>query len=68
MPADEVLFDEVVLLGPTERRLEPSAFFALPLAQRLRHVIARSAVFLRHGEEVDPQVALARVRALRAAS
>jgi hypothetical protein len=52
----------------TERRLSPSEFFALPLALRLRHVIARTAVFLRGGVEIDAQAALAHMRTLRAAS
>jgi hypothetical protein len=66
--AEELPFDEVVILGPSERRLSPHEFFAMSLPLRLRHVIARTAVFLRGGETVDPQIALAQRRTQRAAS
>ena len=57
--ASEMPFDEVIIVGPPERRLAPREFFALPLALRLRHVIAHTATFLREGASVDPQIALA---------
>lgn len=64
----ELPFDQVVLLLPTERSVTAAEFFALPLAIRLRHVIAKSARFLRDGELVDPQAALAQMRVVRLAS
>lgn len=67
-PEGRLPFDEVLLVGPPERRIPPSEFFALPMGLRLRHVISRSALFFSHGEPVDAQQALAQVRALRLAS
>jgi hypothetical protein len=55
-------FDEVRILVPPPQTLSPSQFFELPLAKRVRYVIAKTAVFLRDGVEVDPQHALAQRR------
>jgi serine/threonine-protein kinase len=56
-------FDEVVLSeNGRQQRVTAQAFFSLPLSVRIRHVIARTAVFLKQGREVDRQEALARMR------
>jgi hypothetical protein len=55
-------FDEVRILTPPPQTMTPSEFFALPLAKRVRYVIAKSAVFLSGGIEIDPQHALAQRR------
>ena len=55
-------FDEVHILTPPPQTLSAAQFFELPLAKRVRHVITKSAVFLRQGIEVDPQQALAQRR------
>lgn len=61
-------FDEVrITAPPAVQTLTPAEFFALPLAKRLRYVIAKTAVFLCGGVEVDPGDALAQVRVDRAA-
>jgi serine/threonine protein kinase len=66
-PADgEMPFDEVILGGPDGRRLPARAFFDLPLSERIRHVIARTVVFLSRGVEVDRGEALAKMRERRA--
>jgi hypothetical protein len=64
----ELPFDEVRLLAPPpERRIDAAAFFTLPLAQRLRHVLAKTAIFLKGGAEVDARLALAEIRSTRLA-
>lgn len=72
MPAEllaiELPFDEVrLLVPPPERVVDAAAFFALPLAQRLRHVLAKSAIFLKGGAEIDARLALAEIRSTRVA-
>lgn len=59
---DSYPFDEVRLLTPPPATMTASEFFALPLQKRVRYVIAKSAVFLRGGVEIDPQQALAQRR------
>jgi len=60
-------FDVVVIdSGGRRRTLSHGEFFALPLSDRIRHVIERSATFFKEGREVDRQAALARLRTLRA--
>lgn len=63
-------FDEVrIFAAPASpQTLTPAEFFALPLAKRVRYVIAKTAVFLCGGVEVDPNTALAQLRADRVAS
>jgi eukaryotic-like serine/threonine-protein kinase len=65
-PEAEMPFDEVILGGVDGRRLPARAFFELPLSERIRHVIARSVVFLSRGVEVDRAQALAKMRERRA--
>lgn len=56
-------FDEVrILASPTLATMTPAEFFALPLAKRVRYVIAKTVVFLCGGVEVDPGTALAQLR------
>jgi serine/threonine protein kinase len=59
-------FDEVILGGVDGRRLPARTFFDLPLSERIRHVIARTVVFLNHGVEIDRAQALAKMRERRA--
>jgi eukaryotic-like serine/threonine-protein kinase len=66
LPDGEMPFDEVILGGPDAARLPARAFFDLPLSDRIRHVIARTVVFLRQGVEVDRGEALAKMRERRA--
>ena len=61
-------FDEVHILAPPPHTMSPAEFFALPLAKRVRHVLTKTAVFLRGGEVVDAADALAQLRADRVAS
>lgn len=63
-PFDLVLLETAGL----RRRLTPNEFFALPLSERIRHVIERTATFMKDGREVDRQTALSRLRVQRAAS
>ena len=61
------VFDVVVLeSGGRRQTLNASEFFGLPLSERIRHVIERTATFLKDGCEIDRQTALARLRAIRA--
>jgi hypothetical protein len=60
-------FDEVRIVDVPPVSLSPGEFFALPLAKRLRYVIAKTAVFLLGGVEVDASTVLAQVRSDRAA-
>jgi hypothetical protein len=60
-------FDRVLLLR--NEKWEPvsiDVFFALPLSQRIRHVIERTVAFQLRGSEVDQKEALAALRRLRA--
>jgi len=61
-------FDEVRIVAPPPETMTPAEFFALPLAKRVRHVLTKTAVFLRGGEVVDAADALAQLRADRVAS
>lgn len=67
-PSDSgAVFDVVVIdAGGRRRTLSPGEFFALPLSDRVRHVIERTATFYKEGREVDRQAALSRLRTLRA--
>jgi hypothetical protein len=69
LASDALPFDDVhVSDARGERVLTAKEFFQLPLSQRLRHVIAKTATFMRDGEVVDAQTALAQRRADRIAS
>jgi hypothetical protein len=62
-------FDSVAIRDARgARTLTAAEFFLMPLSQRLRHVIAKTATFLRDGAEVDAQTALAQRRVDRIAS
>jgi hypothetical protein len=61
-------FDEVRIADVPPITMTASEFFALPLAKRVRYVIAKSAVFFAAGVEVDAADALAQLRTARAAS
>lgn len=61
-------FDEVRIADVPPVSMSPSEFFALPLAKRVRYVVAKSAVFFSAGVEVDAADALAQLRVARAAS
>lgn len=66
---DALPFDEVRVSDASgSRTLTAAEFFRLPLSQRLRHVIAKTATFVCDGAEVDPQIALAQRRVDRIAS
>jgi hypothetical protein len=59
-------FDAVVVMeGSTTRRLSPAEFFALPLAERIQHVVQQRASFFASGEPVDAKAALAEIRRRR---
>ncbi|MGZ5970884.1 MAG: hypothetical protein ACXWP4_24600 [Polyangiales bacterium] len=52
-----------------DQKWEPvsiEVFFALPLSERIRHVIERTVAFQLRGTEVDQKEALAALRRLRA--
>jgi hypothetical protein len=59
-------FDEVRIVEIPPQSLSPAEFFAMPLAKRVRLVIAKAAVFMRGGEEIDAADALAQRRIERA--
>jgi hypothetical protein len=59
----EPSFDEIVIRRDGEwHALSVAQFFDLPLSLRIRHVIERSIVFKRQGQEVDQKSALAVLR------
>ena len=59
-------FDVVVLaVSGGERNLSPDEFFALPLAERIEHVVKQRASFFASGQRVDAKTALAQIRRLR---
>lgn len=65
-PAPTLPFDAVIVAdGATSRRLSPEEFFALPLAERIQHVVQQRASFYSCGQPVDPKAALAQIRKLR---
>jgi hypothetical protein len=59
-------FDEVRIFEVPPQSLSPAEFFAMPLAKRVRLVVAKAAVFFRGGEEIDAADALAQRRIERA--
>jgi hypothetical protein len=64
--AESLPFDQVVVTEGGERRvLSPPEFFALPLAQRIGHVIAERAVFYAGAAQVDARTVLVQMRHLR---
>lgn len=64
----EVPFDRVALSGSGgSRTLSVADFLALPVSQRIRVVLDRSAVFYHRGSEIDRKVALDRLRKLHIA-
>lgn len=59
----EVPFDRVVLsVSGGTRTLSVAEFLELPLTQRIKVVLDRSAVFYHRGAELDRKVALDRLR------
>ena len=59
--------DRIVLqTGLTRRDLTVSEYFALPLSQRIRCVLDRTATFYAGDREIDRQEALDALRVLRA--
>ncbi len=63
----EPLFDRVLLQRDGSwQPVTVDAFFALPLSERIRHVIERTVAFQLRGAEVDQKEALAALRRLRA--
>lgn len=66
---NEVLFDRVLLLRDGRHEvLTVDEFFALPLSQRIRHVIERTVTFKLGPTEVDHREALAALRRMRASA
>jgi hypothetical protein len=66
--SDALPFDTVEIRDARgTRALTAAEFFGLPLSARLRHVIAKTAIFFRDGAEVDSQAALAQRRIDRVA-
>jgi hypothetical protein len=66
---NESPFDVVCIReGDGARRLSCEAFLALPLHERIRHILAREVEFERHGRPVDTKLALAWLRSGAAAS
>jgi hypothetical protein len=61
---DPVAFDRVVIGGPHGVRSEYSVeeFFALPLHERIEHVLKRDIAFFRGSVEVDRASALRSLR------
>ena len=65
LPRD--LFDTIRVLNDGRwQNLAIEQFLELPLSDRIRHVIKRTVVFERAGEEVEQKAALAELRRLRA--
>jgi hypothetical protein len=61
MPFDVVVVSD----GSIRRNLSPEEFFALPLAERIQHVVQQRAAFFASGQPVEAKVALAQIRKLR---
>lgn len=64
---DPVAFDRIVIVGPHSLRSEYTVqeFLALPLHERIEHVLKRDVKFFRGNVEIDRASAL---RSLRASS
>lgn len=61
-------FDAVVITsahGSSQRNMTPGEFFALPLAERIQHVVQQRAVFFARGAPVDAKAALAHIRKVK---
>jgi hypothetical protein len=59
-------FDLVVVSDPAgKRNLSAEEFFALPLAERIKHVVQHHASFFAKGSPVDARAALAQIRRLK---
>ena len=57
------VFDTVfIVVGGRRTELTPDEFFALPLSERIAHVIQRTVTFVKDGREVDRHLVLARLR------
>ena len=65
MTPTELVFNRVVVSGDEgPRELSADEFLALPLAERVAHVLNRTAEFFANDVAVDRQVALGSLRAL----
>lgn len=61
-----VPFDAVVISEDSgTRNMSPGEFFALPLAQRIQHVVEQRAAFFARGVPVDAKAALAHIRRVK---
>jgi hypothetical protein len=59
-------FDVVVVAeGAASRKLSPTEFFALPLAERIKYVVQQKASFFAEGQAVDSRVVLGHMRKIR---
>ena len=66
---EETMFDAVKIRREGAwREISLESFFALPLSERVRHVIQRTVVFLENGQPVDQKTALAELRKARVAA
>jgi hypothetical protein len=64
---DGAPFDEVFLdVQGRLRKITAEEFFALSIAERVRHVIERTVTFRLHGVPVEQKAALAAMRRYRA--
>jgi hypothetical protein len=60
--------DSCRIVGPAGwQKIPLDDFFALPLSERIRHVLQRTVEFKKGTEIVPPQEALAELRRLKAA-
>jgi hypothetical protein len=66
--SDTLPFDEVFLeVEGKQKRISVAVFFALPLSDRVRHVIERRVTFWAGGVLLEQKEALAAIRRYRAA-
>ena len=67
-PPEAMPFDAVVITdasGAGARNMSPGEFFALPLAERIQHVVQQRASFFARGQPVDAKAALAHIRRVK---